>query len=208
MGWLQFLDKLIGHLLSWPVFAVVAVVLFRPQIRSLIVQVRSYEGLGQKLTFGDELAQAEEDVEELAASRAVESAQQAGDETQETWRSYADLAERAPSAAILMAWAEVEKAANSLVDRYGLQDQGRRPRTTGELFRLLIDRRIVPGSMLRAFDRLRALRNQVAHGMHEPTAGEALTYIETARSVTDVLQHLAAFSDEEGAQANPSEGHT
>jgi len=56
MGWIQLVNIIVGHLLSWPVFGVIAVIVFRRQLAPLVRRITSYEGLGQKLTFGQELA--------------------------------------------------------------------------------------------------------------------------------------------------------
>jgi len=60
MSGLQFVDNLVGHVLSWPVFALATIVIFHKQLGVLILRIKSYKGLGQELTFGEELAKVEE----------------------------------------------------------------------------------------------------------------------------------------------------
>ena len=118
---------------------------------------------------------------------------------------YDALLEKSPDAAILYSWTQLERAVKDVVIRYGLQDEVRPFRSLYDTFALLVERRIVPGSMARAVQRLRTLRNQVAHGMHTATVGEAVTYVDTARTVIEVLEKLIALEDEgQTGTTNPS----
>ncbi|MEV5705732.1 hypothetical protein [Actinoallomurus sp. NPDC052274] len=156
----------------------------------MIEHVRSYEGLGQKFTFGDELAEVEQAADELTGTGSDELADT--EVHSELWRTYSEMAETAPSAAIMGVWSEIEKSARRLAMLYGIDKKA-----PGNLFRHLIEVRIIPGSMLKIIDRLRILRNRVAHGDHEPTAGEALTYVSTANEVSTILRKLEALVKEE-----------
>ncbi|HEY0695555.1 MAG TPA: hypothetical protein VGD71_41780 [Kribbella sp.] len=192
MGWLQFTEKIIGHLLSWPVLAFAAIAIFRRQLAGIIGQIRSYEGLGQRLTFGDELAKAEEEAEELLPPEATQA--QPDPETQPVWIAVSQQATSTPAAAILKSWVEVERATRLLAEGHGLQAPSIKE-SLSTLLGELIDQHIIPSSVGRVIQRLRVLRRQVAHGRHEPTAGEALTYVATARDVAELLATLTALKE-------------
>src|ERR1700733_2929102 len=67
MNWLQFTSSLIS-ILAWPLVVIILVVIFRRQLAHLIGRIKSYKGMGQELTFGDRLADAENSVEEAVSS--------------------------------------------------------------------------------------------------------------------------------------------
>ena len=128
MGVLEFLALVIGSLLSWPVLAAATVLLFRRQLGDLLGRIKSYEGMGQKVTFGDSLAAAETladqaladsdegplqaalpgglaDAGETAKSSAVSTAQRLAG------------AGRDPSFVLLTAWEELETAVSRVAQR-------------------------------------------------------------------------------------------
>jgi hypothetical protein len=53
---LEFTSALIGQLISWPVAILVVTLTLRKPIAELLPKLKSYEGMGQKLSFGDQLA--------------------------------------------------------------------------------------------------------------------------------------------------------
>jgi hypothetical protein len=55
-----FVSSLIGDLLSWPVIMLVIFFMIKGPVRELIPRLKSFEGMGQKLTFGEQLAATEE----------------------------------------------------------------------------------------------------------------------------------------------------
>jgi hypothetical protein len=62
---------------------------------------------------------------------------------------------------------------------------------------VLADRGLVPITVIRVIEGLRRLRNKVAHGDHNPTAGEAITYVISAREVWELLERLISFVDKD-----------
>jgi hypothetical protein len=209
MGWMQFVNAIVGHVLSWPIFGVVAVIVFRRQLAPLMHRIASYEGLGQKLTFGQELAKVEEQAGDLASSQPQDllpAAQSQPVGTEE--EHYALLAEQAPAGAIIDAWVRVEKAVISLAEVYDIGDIVRQksykkfgkpsmnPRPA-QMIGTLTEQRLVPITVIRVIEGLRRLRNEVAHGAHDPTAGEAITYATTAREVWELLDRLVSFANKD-----------
>ena len=60
--------------LTWPAVVAGAIILFRKPLAELLGRVKSYEGLGQKVTFGERLAEAATSLEmvyEMATSRPI-----------------------------------------------------------------------------------------------------------------------------------------
>jgi hypothetical protein len=57
--------------------------------------------------------------------------------------------------------------------------------------RELEQRAVINNEFAQAVDELRQLRNRVARGQHNPTSGEALAYVETAKELTNAARMLA-----------------
>ncbi|MFI5849118.1 hypothetical protein ACIA8B_24110 [Micromonospora chalcea] len=190
MGWMEFVSSLFGHLLSWPVVVAVVVVIFRRPLRELIGRIRSYEGLGQRIDFGEKLAGAENSVDQAVGG--IETDQGvAADEDLTTESPLVREAEANPSFVIISAW---ERLTGALADLVGATTNGisRRPtRAPASMLRELERSEVVNAAYVRAVDDLRALRNQVAHGQHNPTAGEAIAYADSAEELVRAAQVLA-----------------
>jgi hypothetical protein len=63
MSVLEFISNLIDNLLSWPVILAALLLFFRRPIASLLQRVSEWEGFGQKIKFGKELAEVERKVD-------------------------------------------------------------------------------------------------------------------------------------------------
>lgn len=192
MGWMEFVSSLFGHLLSWPVVVAVIVVVFRGPLRELIGRISSYEGLGQKIAFGEKLAGAESSIDQAIGG--IETDQGvAPDEDSAMESPLGREAEANPSYVIISAW---ERLTGALADLVGATADGetrRSNRAPGAMLRELQRSDVVNPAYVRAVDDLRALRNQVAHGQHKPTAGEAIAYADSAEELARAAHALAGM---------------
>lgn len=194
MGAVEFFSRLIDNLLSWPVLILVIVLIFRRQIAGLIGRIRSYEGLGQKLTFGDQLAETEDSVD-----AAVESIASSPDGTDAPTRPALDSAdplareaEENPSFAVIQGWEGLSRSLQGLITTALGPGRGTPksiPRATRELERA----GIVNDRFVQAVEELRQLRNKVAHGQHNPSPGEAVAYVASARELSRAAETLSAL---------------
>jgi hypothetical protein len=66
-----------------------------------------------------------------------------------------------------------------------------------QMMGVLAGRGLVPITVIRVIEGLRRLRNKVAHGDHNPTAGEAIIYVISAREVWELLERLISFVDKD-----------
>lgn len=192
MSGYEFASSLVDHLV-WPVLVMVALLLFRDPVTALIGRLRSYEGLGQKITFGDRLAEAEE-----AVGRAVDSVETPVGEAATPQRTDASPlareAESNPSFAVVRAW---EALLGAIADLSGaaLADEPKARMLPGNPARMLPElqkRDLVTKEFVLAVNDLRNLRNRVAHGLHNPTAGEAVAFVEAA---DDLSRAAVAFAN-------------
>jgi hypothetical protein len=182
VGILAFVSSLITAAL-WPAVVLAAVIIFRSPLKSLLGRVKSYEGPGGKVQFGDDLARAEIAIEEAVANAGA--GREGHDLTLEIEnRPLALEAETNPSFVVLQSW----EALNSvLADLIGEFLPGSRPGRglLAGLYELQKQEVLAPG-LVSAITELRDLRNAVAHGSHNPTAGEAVAYASAAQEMHDL----------------------
>jgi hypothetical protein len=191
---LQFASSLVSTVISWPLAFAGAILLFRRPLGDLIRRARSYEGMGQKITFGEQLAGAESSVQEalrtvpadtkitIAPSPSLRSATLGRD------------AEAAPSLVVMQSWQELASAVGGLADSVrGAGDSPPRSNSSSDgLLRELERCGVVSPQFVKATSDLRELRDRVAHGQHTPTAGEALAYATSAQELSLAARVLSA----------------
>jgi hypothetical protein len=211
MSNLAFIASVVGSL-AIPVTVVVALLIFRGPLTELLGRIVSYEGLGQRVNFGQKLAGAEKSV-----SKAVVQAEETVGRTQvgsadtermsfdrSLWKipsteldpqeitlrnaglvQLATLATSNPSFVVLRSWDDLETTLVSLVRSVfpGTRDFKAVSRLPD-----LVKEEYVDQSFVNAVHDLRGLRNNVAHGQHNPTAGEAVTYLESTRELSQVAR--------------------
>lgn len=194
MDWFEFTSALIENF-AWPILVGTLAFVFREPIAELIGRVRSYEGLGQKFTFGFRLAEAEDSVDEALKSIEPAKAMQAEAKLVDA-TPLAREAEANPSFVVLRSWEQLSGALADLVgsamdpDEVGPKYAHSNP---AAFLPKLVGRKIVDSGFVKAVSELRSLRNRVAHGHYNPTAGEAIAYLESANELAGAAIALANF---------------
>lgn len=180
MNWLGLVGSLVGSVI-WPVVVICALILFRRPLTDLIGRLKSYEGLGQRLTFGDRLAAAEASTDEAVSQSAITSPSQLRQGAADTDIEIDSLvlsSESNPSYSILQAWEQLSIAITKYADAV-FPGGFIRGSAINQLPRML-NSGFTTESFVRAVQDLKNLRDKVAHGEHKPTPGEAITYVDTA----------------------------
>jgi hypothetical protein len=206
MDWREFSVAIVGHLLSWPSLIFVIVLILRKPITSLLGRISSYEGLGHKLTFGDVLAKTEEEVEgiKVVMRSSEHGIPRATAEDKKEPLPADSLRAYGGSGAVIQAWNMVEDAVNqltglpyitSLLLGHSSGDVNVIFGKPARLAEILMKENVLPKALGPVLNDLRKLRNEVAHGAHSPTDGEALTYVHTATDVVGVLNSIADLID-------------
>jgi hypothetical protein len=218
MNSLGFIASVVGSL-AIPLTVVVALLIFRRPLVDLLGRIISYEGLGQKVNFGQKLAGAEQSV-----SRAVAQAQEAVEQasldaaatdnpvTDQALREItsteqalqgvdleraglvqlAELATSNPSFVVIKAWEDLSAQLTTMVKTI-LTEADVRNATywLPELAKSGHINESFPTAVLELLD----LRNNVAHGQHNPTPGEAVTYVESVRRLTAIASSVTAYNE-------------
>lgn len=187
MSWKEFTASVIGDL-AWPATLVVVVIIFRGRFGDLIGRVTDWEGLGQKVSFGKKLAEAEAKADDLKAAAQDSLPDPLDDELRELARE----SEENPSFVLLASW---ERVMGAVADLVGAWSQAGIPppktRSPGAELAWIRKNHALTEGVQETIGSLRQLRNAVAHGQHRPLPGEAVTYAEIAGEVTDILRSAA-----------------
>ena len=186
MDWLTFISKL-ADALAWPLAVVVALILFRAPIIALFPELR-------RLRYKDFEVEFDKEIEALKAAAGPElSAGIAETETHREIRSrLTTLADIAPNAAVLEAWAQVQTAAKSLIERHG----HKLDYDVAEPYRLIqqiLERSgLLERRKIKVFQDLRRLRNKAAHADGFDVApAQAKEYVELAVSLAGYMDNVA-----------------
>jgi hypothetical protein len=212
MSVLEFISNLIDNLLSWPVILAGVLLFFRRPVAALLRSVSEWEGFGKHVKFGEQVAAAEEKVEDAAGAVEATTAEGGAVAPQEkTGPREADelalIADSNPSYAVLAAWEALEGSILNLGETAFSEEylgnrlsaseikQAQRAVRTGNVrgvLRGLLQANVVSTDLGAAMNELRDLRNAVAHGAHNPTPGEALTIVESARKCREAVETIMA----------------
>jgi hypothetical protein len=185
MTWLEFWAAVIGDVLSWPVAVLVIVLLMRKHIRGLLNRLRHSKIFGNDFEFGDGVARAEVATAQALADAESEASESSSDPG--AAKVY-DEAQSNPSGVIIRAWEQLAGPVAVLHHAAGLDPTNRRGPV--EWARDLVAAGVVNSAFVASIVELQDLRNQVAHGRHEPNVGEAAAYAETAREITRAAEAL------------------
>jgi hypothetical protein len=185
MNGLEFTSTLLTHLF-WPLVVAGSILLFRKPLSELIGRVRRYEGLGQKLEFGERLAEAEDSV-----GKAVRATSVAGEQAKIESSPLVRDAEENPSYVVLQAWEQLSGAIADLVGMVFPEMPNWARQNPAQEIPALRKRELVTADFADAVTNLRLLRNQVAHGQSKPTPGEAVAYAESAQALATIARNIA-----------------
>ncbi len=209
MSWLEAATSIVASV-AWPGVVVTAIVLMRKPLRRLVGRLESYEGAGQKFSFGKAVEELEEKVgDELGrateASRVTGGGQGGrkagvvgGIERRDhpvpdfAWANLAQLAQVSGSAAVIEAWRGVELALTSLFDqaravRGGAEEARRQQESVPRMLTYLSRVGVLSPENVSSIRQLSTLRNQAAHTDVEISENEALGYSDLALSIARAL---------------------
>lgn len=191
MSGLQFTAHLV-HSVAWPLTVIALVLILRKPLTHLLERLRSGKGFGVELDFGARLGQAEEAVDKVVADAAEELSEQGAPEPAAPTEVPSHDPENVsdPSGTIIRAWEAYGRALTSVfADVLGPRYRNRRLRQH-EMVRMLRDIGLINDTFVESANQLRELRNDVAHGNHVPTPGEALAYESAALELSRAIETL------------------
>ena len=188
MDWKQFFAEIVSSL-AWPTVAVVFLIVFRSEVSRIIQRLAHLKYKGLELDFDKVRQQAEEIHKEIGAEQPrSRSPVLASLEDQ-----VLDAVERAPSAAILLAWSSLETAMAAAVARLAISPESPSYRSPMHNIEMLTKYAGLPEGHTDLLHDMRKLRNNVAHkrdSMESITQDQALNYAQAAIDMTSYFENL------------------
>jgi hypothetical protein len=203
MDWLEFIEAMTGHLLSWPVVGLTVALLFLGPLKALIGRMKNAKAFGGEFVFGDLMEKTEERIDDvldstLAASIAepqLDAAGKSGEQSRPapgTEKKLSPDASEDPSGAILASWAQLLGTLSTLSRIKA--GPGRPSNNAKSILNQLRNNGSVSIAFIESAENLLELRNQVAHGEANPSQGAAQTYVERAHQLEMSAKGLIALS--------------
>ena len=188
MDWLQFISGLVSSI-AWPVVAFVFLFMFRVELKKIVQRLDhlQYRDLG--LDFDKVEQQAKElHLEEAQGTAMVENPILTSLEDQ-----IMDAVERAPSAAILLAWSWLETTIAAAVARLAISPDPPSYRSPMHNIEMLSRSGHLSKKHENLIHEMRMLRNKIAHeqdSMLSISQDQALNYANIAIDLIKQLQEL------------------
>jgi hypothetical protein len=185
MDWLEFTASVVGSL-AWPLAAVALGFMFREQVRKLLDKMKSLKAPGGiEASFSEEVKKVAAETEQVQ----VVSITQADQDHISAANMNRLIGER-PSAIILDAWRNIEKAMLDVIAERGVYIGEKNTQSPGRWIHELERQSAVSQEAADVLRELYALRNKVAHMRDfEPERADAIRYLESADKV---IRHLTA----------------
>ena len=191
MDWLQFISSLVASL-AWPAVAMTFLFLFRAELAKIVQRLAHLKYKDLELDF-EKVKQQAEDLR-LEAAQAPEAPPIAESPAFTSLEDQImDAVERAPSAAILLAWSGLETEIAAAVARLAISPESPSYRSPMHNIEMLSKAGRLSKKHEKLLHEMRMLRNKVAHeqdAMLSISEDQALNYATTA---IELIKHFEGY---------------
>jgi len=188
MDWKQFVIGLISNL-AWPSVAIIFLIMFKGELAKIVRRIAHLKYKDLELNFD----QIKQHAEELELSKDQEKPSIESPVLSSLEDQILDSVERAPSAAILLAWSGVETEIAGAVSRLSLSPDSPSYRSPMHNIEMLQKNKRLSKSHYKLLQEMRILRNKIAHeqeAMLSISEEQALNYANTA---IDLIKHFQQY---------------
>ncbi len=178
MDWKQFIAGLVSNL-AWPGVAVIFLLMFKNELSKIAKRIAHLKFKDLELEF----ERVKQRAEELHLERNQEDINIESPTLLSLEDQILDAAERAPSAAILLAWSGLETAIAGAVSRLSISPDSPSHRSPRHNLDVLLKNGRLSKSHEKLINEMRILRNKLAHeqdAMLNISQDQALNYADTA----------------------------
>lgn len=180
MDWLSFIEKIVASL-AWPLATLTMILLLKNEIAEVLPKLTKFKA-------GPLEAEFEKEVRELKRTATAQKTEYAINEPQAPYSAFraevTRLAEIKPSAAILEAWIQIENAARNALKSQSTSVGSSSYIPASRLSTPLLEQKILSATEAETFDKIRKLRNEVAHAQgFAPTRESAQEFAEVAETL-------------------------
>ena len=187
----QFIAALVASL-AWPVSAVGITIFLRRPLIGLLERTQSAEGFGAKFTFGKQLEETREKVEDFREAQLITDQ---GDNQPPALPAPLpnpalvqlsdELASTSATGSIIASWIELERGLQAIAEFNQLDWDERNFISNIRMFRTMD---YLPDTLYEAVLTLRRIRNEAAHVRGEPpTLKDAESFRSTVRDILDTV---------------------
>ena len=188
MSWLSFITEIVSSL-AWPLTGLAIVFVFRKELAKIIQRIAHLKYKDLELDFDKIREPAEELHREASGVRRREK-----NPVLASWEEQVlDSMERAPSAAILLAWSGLEASLASAVARMGISPDPPSYRSPRHNIDMLAEYAGLPKKYAELSEEMRTLRNTVAHqreSLQAITQAQARDYANAAIDMVGYLERI------------------
>lgn len=188
MDWKQFIAEIVSSIV-WPTVAVTFLFMFKKELAKIVRRLAHLKYKDLELDFEKVKQQAEElHLETARETPKIESPVLISLENQ-----ILDAAERAPSAAILLAWSGLETAIAAAVSRLAISPDSPSYRAPMHNIDMLTKHGRLSKKHQKLLQEMRILRNKVAHeqeSMLSISLDQAMNYAEAA---IELIKHFESY---------------
>jgi len=182
MDVLTFLSELIKSL-AWPVTTIILVFLLRKPIVEFIPLLKRLKYKELELEFSQEVSELKAEVEAVAKEKGEEPPLVSVRSEQ-----LLELVSFSTRAAIMEAWSEVESASVTIASSFWGESPSCTFRNMPKLGEYLLQCKVIDQKQLSVFNKLRQLRNKVAHAQDmDLSEKDARSYVQLA---SDLAKHI------------------
>lgn len=188
--------KAIASLL-WPIFAFVALLIFKTQIADAISRIKKGKLLGQEIELSESLVKLQQKASELSvevaslpvAEAATEGIEKQQQQSETVIRSIVHEAARSPKAALILLATEIEREARQVMASVGLLKGRRHVPFSQALAELDKQYGGLSGHVSNGIKHFWDIRNQLIHGEHADESN-ILSAIDSGVTILRALQAL------------------
>ena len=192
MNWMEFVAALVGHF-AWPISILVIFLVLRHRISRLIEQLARLKYKDLELDF-EKVRQHAEVLRETPTPQLPTSAPAPEARLLLSLNEQiVETAERAPAAAVILAWSSLESALAAATARLAASPETPSYRSAVHNIELLEREGQLSRNQVDLLHELRALRNKIAHdsdAVVKIAESQALEYSSAARSLAEFLNGL------------------
>lgn len=185
MDWKQFISSLVSHI-SWPLVVLASMLLFKKELVRAFGQISRLKFKEVELEFNKVVEHAEAiEFQQPPKIKPIEGTIYSKLEEQ-----VIDVASKAPSAAILLAWSTLESATTRAVAQLGISTDSKNIKSVRKNLELIEQNSELPRGMKSFIGDLQDIRNKVAHDTDYQSSISSQQAIIFATTIFRLVRHF------------------
>jgi len=185
----EFISSIISSL-AWPAIVLIIVFILKNPLSKILISLTKFRYKDLEMEF-ERLQSSADALPETIENETIPESERIIYTSLE--EQIADISQRSPEGAILIAWSTIEAAISSAIMRLAISPVSTSYRSVIHNIECLKKYTNFDNIVFAILDDLRVVRNQVAHardGRYKVSVEQALSYGKTAEKIIKILQNL------------------